>query len=460
MIANSHPYNPSHLSQQQRCVGLNQNQQQQLHSQEAMNRILASGGGQQQNLLYGSPTYHLTGNEQQQQQQSHMLDLANLQQGAFTDSPPNYNENNANNSNNKNFNVTDNLRNNSRRAGEQQQNDISLYSPSSSTSLLNPYHIYDQINLPEQQQYQQASELVAAAASAANNANNNNSSKKANTTILNPASLFGQQRQAPSLPLPLPMQLHHQHQLSQVAELQAKGQQQQQPECYSTSASSQYHLQHAFNNTMQPAAYNALAHHQASNLMLDTVLRQHHANTTARQHQHQYNQGHHHHQQQPRPLSSSAGSSNSGQITYGRQARVLGANGASGPVPGLVGSGKSQSDLIASVLQSSNTLSHLGIGHSSPSNRQQTNNCAKFNYLFSNSRCKRMSQRVRHIVYEYQTIFKCSLLLILLAFSLMSIIKFSLLSASSSAQVSNGISSSISNNLAPIYPSAYQPKCK
>lgn len=426
MIVNSHPYNPSQQSQQQRCIGLNQQKQKQQQQIIESSRLLLNS---QQNSLYGSSLNHLQQQQQQQQpspttvtntmnrqQQSHMLDLANLQQGVFESAYDIANLNsNQNQSSDRRLN--DNMSQNQ----QQQPNDTSLYSPSSSTSLL--YHIYDQINLPSelnsQQQQQQQQQHYQ------HHDQNQLIGKNNNTTILNPANLFGNNasnatnnnhqqqlitgnnnhQQQPALPLP--MQIH------QVSELQKSFTQQQQNYYTGQQAFGTLHHQHP------AAAYLSSTQNTTNNnLMLDTVMRQHNnAATTLRL---QQQQQHHHHQQ--RPLSSSGASSMSNQsmpITYGRQPRTTTLTTHS------TSSGKSQSNL-ASVLQSSNTLNHLGILNncSSPNtlNRNQKS-------LFNNSHdhFRGIKQRLRHYIYEYKTIVKCSILLILLALCLMSIIRFTLL---------------------------------
>lgn len=415
MIVNSLPYNPSQKSQQQRCVGLSKPEQNMDSNNNNNNRMSSGGVGltSQQNALYGS-NFNTAG---LQPQQSHMLDLANLQQGIPFE--PNYDVagNMLNNGNpNENRNHL-----NKRQPTSDIQNDLSLYSPSSSTSLL--YHIYDQINLPnehyQQQQRQQQQQQHLAA-------------EKKNTTILNPANLFGGQQQQP-----YQMQLHQQ-QLSRVSDLQKSlGVQPQQ--CYSTSAgsASQYQIQQqqAFNaSTMHQASY--LASHQ-SGLVLDSVLRQHQATTLARQHQ-------------QRPLSSSAASSMSGQsggqlggagssITYGRQPRPAAAS-------------KSQSNL-ANVLQASNTLNHLAIihragqGSASPSQLGVPIKGAFFAGSGGGAPSrpfKRLQLRFRHLAYEYRTVAKCAALIIILALSLMSLIKIFLLSASTTSSSQTTSSSPLS----------------
>lgn len=370
-------------------------------------------GASQQNSLYGS-TFNQqqatnSSNNMQPNRQSHMFDLANLQQSVFDSAYDDATSSLVTNQQSLSQNMSDNQA--QRQQQQLQQNmattnrrnnngDLSLYSPSSSTSLL--YHIYDQINPPNEQQSQYNQ--------------NQQTNKKNNTTILNPANLFGatnqQQQQAPPTTT---IQLH-QHQMSQAAEFQKIIQQQQ-----SLYSSGQYHLQQPFNTLHHNSTYLGNQNLDGQ-MMLDSALRQHHATATMARH------NHHHH---ARPLSSSGASSMSGQsmaLTYGRQARAP-------------SSGKGQSNL-ANVLQSSNTLNHLGIGtgqagHLTPATCSVGAGPKKLaHFSGANKKWKRAQQRARKLGYEYGTIFKCSILLILLAFSLMSIIKFTLMNQAPNSSAS------------------------
>ena len=379
MIVNSQPYNPSHQSQQQRCIGL-------MQQQNSLYGSAFSQANQQAAQQHAGAANQMT--MQQQQQQSHLLDLAKLQQNIFDSG---YDDATLTQTSARVAREASERAAGSRAAEQlSQANDMSLYSPSSSTSLL--YHIYDQINLPSEQQHQQ---YQHSAANEPAGALFPQAAKKASSTILNPANLFGQQQLAGAgLPSPLP----HQRQ-GQAAELQKSLASQQQHLCYSAAPFNQLLQQQPFATLHGQPAY--LGTHNS--LMAEAVLRQHQAATARHQ----------------RPLSSSAASSMSGNsvpIAYGRQARAP-------------SSAKSQANL-ASVLQSNSALGHLGIG-ASPSQPSTAGSCPSG--LLSGTKWKRANQRARHLVYEYRTIFNCSILLILLALSLLSIIKFTLLSASTQA---------------------------
>ena len=408
MIVNSHPYNPSQQAQQQRCISLGQPQPQN-QNQMANNRL----GQQQQNSLYGQQVAASAASRQ-----SHMLDLANLQQSvfdsAYDDASGSFDQAGSRPANEparaqlgtgEQQQATPSLRQ------SQQQNDMSLYSPSPSTSLL--YHIYDQINLPSEHQPQYGSHELAKKANASGST----------TTVLNPAHLFGGQ--------PQPAQLH------QISDFHKALQQQS---IYSGASSQQYHhnlqqqqqpfgtlhhnhhlrleSQQHHNGYLTGQTHHHHHHHLEGQMMLDTIMRQHHAATT-RHNQH-------------RPLSSSGASSMSGHsmgLTYGRQARHSSSNSNNNNNSSTI---KSQSNL-SGVLQASQALSHLGIigatgtGQLTPTSGLGANP-KKLAHFTADKRCwARVQQRCRHWAYHYSAVFKCAILLILLAFCLMSIIKFTFL---------------------------------
>lgn len=476
MIVNSYPYNPSQ-QQQQRCVGLNQtasasesattasskptttNQ-----SQEASmnNRLLNLSSISQQNSLYGSSFDHTAatttvGQQQQQQQGAQFLhdlhfdspmnpidaqimggqDLSSSRMKAPQRSAANHISQSSHQSQDNSQATTA-----TSAVSATANNDMSLYSPSSSTSLL--YHIYDQIN---DQQYDANNNNGIGKHTTLNNQNKTN--KNNNATILNPANLFGSQQQQ-QLPLQVQMQMHHQHQhqhqhqLSQLAEMQK---QQQQQQCYSTYQQhpfSTLNPHHTSNSHHQTASYMTLAQQQQqlqlqqNNLMLDTVMR---------------------HQRLQRPLSSSAASSMSGQSipAYGRHPRQsfmtnLGTNGA-GFATTTAASSKSQNNLANVLHANQTTLGHLNHPHlifgsnNSPltppiGGKKHPSKMGPTSCFDCNHFSKQLNQRARHLFYEYRTIVKCSLLLIVLAFALLTVIKFTLLSASVSTPTSSSTQAS------------------
>lgn len=428
-----------------------------------MNRLLNLSSISQQNSLYGSSFDHLSSNQQQQQQQggatSVMSDFANLQ---FDNSPMNA-IGNMSQQQQQQLALGQDSKSKPQRAANQHHhqtqsgdnsqatnatntanNDMSLYSPSSSTSLL--YHIYDQINLPGDQQ--QPYQTMAGDGKHLQNQNNNNNLQKKNntTTILNPANLFNQSPAQLPAQVQIQMHHHHQHQLSQLAEMQK-----QQQQCYSTYQQQQHPFStlnphhHAPSASSYMTTAAAALHHQQqqqqNNLMLDTVMR-------------------HHQRGLQRPLSSSAASSMSGQSipAYGRHPRqsfMGGQHGSHNGFPSATTTSKSQNNL-ASVLHhaNQNTLSHHHLNHphlifgasngtTNSSSLSHKNAAAGGGSKMGPSGCcwplecsgylsKRfLSQRARHLLYEYGTIVKCSILLVILAFMLMSIIKLTLLPSAS-----------------------------
>lgn len=416
MIANSHPYNPSQHSQQQRCVGINQ-----------------------QNSLYGSNLINPMP-QQPQRQQTHMLDLANLQtqdssqlsqanlfDSAYDDATGS--QANLNNLNRQQQQTSDpiNSHNTAKMMNptsnkQHQMQDVSLYSPSSSTSLL--YHVYDQINVPTSSGENQPQQ------------NQSNFKRSNTTTILNPSNLFGSTTMSTGASLPPPPQPQINQQFINTNKTTIP-----QQELYSSGA--QFHLNQASFNTLHQQQHNTTYGLDSHQLMLDTILRQQHAGTT----RHNNMQQHYHN----RPLSSSGASSMSGQsmaLTYGRQPRQL-ANGHLPPLP-PINSSKSQNTL-ASVLQSNQTLNHLsGLnGHhhlTSATMNHQNRGPKKLSHHnqfptpsstssggdLTSRNWKRVQQRVQRFAYEYSTLLKCSMLLVLIAFSLMSVIKFTSLNSTSS----------------------------
>lgn len=351
---------------------------------------------------------------------THMFDLATLQQ-----------EHQATNSNNlfdsaydattnslaalNNFRQSDHLSSshapgktmNNSPLKQHQTTDMSLYSPSSSTSLL--YHHYDQINVPNDQ-------------SVNNNNNNHNSKRSTTTTILNPSDLFGQSTLGPQ-------QVANQQHFMTASNKTKIGHQ----ELYGNSA--QYHLHQPSINSMhhlhQPqqqqqqlgGAYGPENHQ----LMLDTILRQQHATAAATMSRAAHHQVSYHN----RPLSSSGASSMSGQsmgLTYGRQPSQA-AGSQLPPLPPM-NTSKGQNTL-ASVLQSNQTLNHLNLGLNSQLTPKKLSHHHQFHStclspVESASRnWKRAQQRVQSFAQAYAaTLLRYSILLIIIAFSIVSILKY------------------------------------
>lgn len=293
---------------------------------------------QQQNSMYGASVARSS-------QQSHMLDLAKLSQASSSFDAGERGPNFA-----------------SRRPQDASQLD-SLYSPSSSTSLL--YHIYDQIHLPAEQPKQ----LPVASAK--------------HSTILNPANLFG----AHAHPQP--------------------------------AADSHHYTSSPLYPPPQPfAAQLSYAQPQLAgpNLMLDALMR-HSSATSGR-----LASSHH------RPLSSGASSTLSAHsvqppMAYARQLRHPPPAGASKAAAGL-----------ASVLQPD--ADPLGFRSSQAASLHAS---APKSQLFADSlnraagpRWSSFQRRAKTALADYQTLVRCILLLILLAFSLVFIVKFALSGAPTS----------------------------
>lgn len=369
----------------------------------------------QQNSLYGSSSL-----SSGQQNSSHMLDLANLHQNSpFLDQSERDFRLQANATHTRQLRQQQSSTSNNSKTA----NDVSLYSPSSSTSLL--YHIYDQINLPNEQpnytHQQQQNQLPV-------------NSKKNNTTFLNPANLFAsnvshhhQQQQQ----LPLAMQLHQSQHSTDLHHYSASSShyQPQQPQF---SASTLHHSHSSYSQqTPQLTA--------GTDLMLDALMR--HSSTTGSRLNPSSNQQQQQHQ---RPLSSSGGSSTlSAQsihqqnppLAYARQLRQ----------PSNTTSTNSKSSMnLANVLQqntatlgrlaafgSSNGVATLHSANGKPHLFSDTINQATGNYWRRN--CK----RVRNIFIHNQTLVKSIFLLVLIAFSLMSIVKYAFSGASPSSNFNN-----------------------
>ena len=347
MIVNSQPYNPSQRSQQQRCIGVNQ--QNTLYGLKlATDAPVQSNQQARPNHIFDLTTLQ----QEQEQQQLHPSgsNLFDSPYDAATFSQHNHqsdHQTQASQTGNK-MNINNNNNNNNTAANKQHHTaapaDVSLYSPTSSTSLL--YHHYDQINVPNDHSSQQNN----------NHSNNDNVNanqanfKRSNTTlILNASNLFNQ---TGANQLALPQQVNQQFSTNTTKTTIP------QQELYGAGA--QYHLQQpSFNTLHHNHNHNHHQHHQLQiqqqqqqqqqqhhsktygldnhQFMLDTILRQQHAATTSSR-LGQHNSYHN------RPLSSSGASSMSGQsmaLTYGRQPRQ--ANGQLPPLPPL-NSSKSQSN--------------------------------------------------------------------------------------------------------------------
>lgn len=265
MIANSQPYNPSQR------IGWQQSNA----SATSSNKMMTTS---QQNSIYGQMQ------APSRNSQAHLLDLPNSTTTTTTSAFDQQQlDNLAVQSQQR---LRSSKRNNTqqhRSASNNTSTDMSLYSPSSSTSLL--YHIYDQINVPttsHSQTNDSQPQLI--------NNRQLNQVPKSSTTILNPANLFGGQQQ----------------------------QQQLQPTyLYGGNA-----------NGPQPIhfASDSNSYESRQQLMIDSMLR-HQTQTLARQHnQPTMSQQHQSGTQNNRPLSSSGVSSlsnqsSSTQLAYGRQPR-------------------------------------------------------------------------------------------------------------------------------------------
>jgi len=414
------------------------------------------------------------------------------------------------------------------------QTDMSLYSPSSSTSLL--YHIYDQINLPNDNGYAPSSA-------------NQQHQQQQQTRKGNPSGSSSQQLNAASLLLGVNNNGQQsafgnsEQQTSKVTTIQ-------QHELYAPQQLGAANLQHQFAtsvNPMQPQSNYGLSEQQQA-LMFPNDYHHHqqqqrlHASTTSGRHLHnrplssqlhhasnQHPHLHLHQQQQvadqlmglaqygarssnlvaPFRTMGKSHSSNLASVLmqHQQQQQHLGAHMAPSPppLPPMIGAGslgpqQSSSTVLDQLEQfASSTIGRLSgkqqqqlytntttLASCSPVNFQQTsannnnnnqnnnqnNNkplaslsalhqihhnhsnhstCATGKHrnskLPNNNRWKRVQQRARKLVYEYSTLFKCSFLFILLAFSLMSIIRFTVIQSTTTTTTTTSTSSAANNQL-------------